>query len=66
MNKTALRLPDQLLVRYYREGEIDSIQSVKKTRDRIRVQLTIPDQEPRVDQWRDLGGGLGFVPDLDT
>lgn len=60
-NKEALKLPDQLLVRYFRAGEIDSIRAVESCADSaLTVQL-----EQRTDHWRDLGGGLGFVPDAE-
>ena len=61
-NQIALKLPDQLLVRYYRAAEIDSITKVQKRRGTLTVTLVV-DQTPRVDQWKDLGGGLGFVPE---
>ena len=54
-----LKLPDQLLVRYFRAGEIDDVRAVKVGADGIEV---IVGKEKRVDRWRDLGGGLGFVP----
>lgn len=62
MNKTALKLPDALLVRYYREGRDADIKKVVVTKDGlIRVTLT----GGTVETWRDLGGGLGFVPNLE-
>ncbi len=64
-NPEALKLPDSLLVRYYREAEIDHIQKVTSRKDgRIEVQLLIADAQ-RTDHWRDLGGGIGYVPDAD-
>lgn len=64
-NKKALALPDSLLVRYYRAGESEQITKVTILPDgRIRVQLRIA-SKPRTDSWRDLGGGLGYVPDAD-
>jgi hypothetical protein len=60
-NKKALALPDALLVRYFRGGEIEHIRKVTTHADgRIEVQL-----RTRTDWWRDLGGGLGIVPDAD-
>lgn len=64
-NRVALKLPDQLLVRYFRDGEIDAITKVTTLADtRVRVQLRL-DAATRTDHWRDLGGGLGYVPDTD-
>lgn len=61
MNKEALKLPDALLVRYYRAEEIERIEKVTTLKNRrIRVKLS-----DRTDLWRDLGGGLGYVPDAD-
>jgi hypothetical protein len=62
-NQTALALPDALLVRYFRAAEIDDITAVTSLEHgRVQVQLQIAGEE-RTDYWRDLGGGLGFVPD---
>lgn len=58
----ALKLPDQLLVRYFRAGEIEAITSVHVRKDKIGVRLKLPGGL-RVDTWKDLGGGLGFVPE---
>jgi len=64
-NKKALALPDALLVRYFRGGEIDHITKVATHKDgRIEVRLRIGAAD-RTDHWRDLGGGLGFVPDAE-
>lgn len=64
-NKKALALPDALLVRYYKSGEIESIRKVTRHRDgRIRVQLSIG-RTAREDLWSDLGGGLGYIPDAE-
>lgn len=52
-----LKLPDQLLVRYFRAGESEAVREVKRSDDGIEVLVGT-----RVDRWRDLGGGLGFVP----
>lgn len=57
-NPAALKLPDQLLVRYFRAGEIDCVTGVKADKDKVSVVL-----KDRTDHWRDLGGGLGYVPD---
>lgn len=57
-NAEALKLPDQLLVRYFRADEIDQIKAVRVADDGgVTVELN-----ERTDQWRDLGGGLGYVP----
>lgn len=60
-SKAALALPDQLLVRYFRDGEINHITKVTKRKERVTVLLTIA-RKKRTDRWRDLGGGLGYVP----
>ena len=64
-NKKALGLPDALLVRYFRGGEIDHITKVTARKDgRLEVKLRIR-QKDRTDLWRDLGGGIGLVPDAE-
>lgn len=60
-NAEALKLPDQLLVRYFRGGEIEAITKVEAKGAHVNVELKV-DGGRRVDAWRDLGGGLGFVP----
>lgn len=62
-NAAALRLPDQLLVRYFRDGEIENIADVVVKAEHVGVTLKFPGG-PRIDHWRDLGGGLGYVPDV--
>ncbi len=60
MNRAALKLPDQLLVRYFRQGTIDAIARVaesKKTRD-IAVTL----RGGTVEKWKFLTD-LGWIPD---
>ena len=52
-----LKLPDQLLVRYFRAREIEAITGVALNGARVTVQL-----RDRVDEWDDLSGGLGYVP----
>jgi hypothetical protein len=57
----ALALPDALIVRYFRAGELDEVTAVENLDDgRIKVQV-----DDRTDLWRDLGGGVGYVPDAD-
>ena len=61
-NQAALQLPDQLLVRYFRQGTIDAIASVdqnKETRD-IVVSL----QGGATEKWKYLTD-LGWIPDAD-
>jgi hypothetical protein len=58
----ALKLPDQLLVRYFRGGEIEGIAKVEVRGDKVDVRLKVAGKA-RCDRWRDLGGGLGYVPD---
>jgi hypothetical protein len=67
-NKTALKLPDALLVRYFRAGEIERVKTVSTLKDqRIRVVLAKSGKDTqRTDHWRDLGGGLGYVPDTES
>ena len=57
-NTVALKLPDQLLVRYFRAGELDTVRDVILKDETVTVHLP-----ERIDHWRDLGGGLGYVPD---
>ena len=59
-NAEALKLPDPLLVRFYRSGEIEKITSVTvatKTRD-VTIQLG-PDHTERFKYLADIG----WVPD---
>ena len=64
-NPEALKLPDSLLVRYFRADETDHIRAVHAAAaaPQLTVTLQLP-AGPRTDCWRDLGGGLGYVPDL--
>lgn len=65
-NKKALALPDALIVRYFRADEIDRIIKVSTLPDgRVQVQLGKSVAPARTDHWRDLGGGLGYVPDVE-
>lgn len=60
MNQVALKLPDQLLVRYFRQGTIDHVERVvekKKTRD---IEVTLAGGA--VEKWRYLAD-LGWIPD---
>ncbi|HEX3818603.1 MAG TPA: hypothetical protein VHW03_09975 [Chthoniobacterales bacterium] len=60
MNRAALKLPDQLLVRYFRQGTIDAIARVcenRKTRDVI-VRL----KDGAIEKWKYLTD-LGWIPD---
>ncbi len=63
-NAAALKLPDQLLVRYFRNGEIENVADVEEKDGNVGVVLKFP-KGPRIDHWRDLGGGLGFIPSGD-
>jgi hypothetical protein len=57
-----LKLPDQLLVRYFRAGEIEAIKTVD-TAHKDSISVTVKEHGgARTDRWRDLGGGLGYVP----
>jgi hypothetical protein len=61
VNNEVLKLPDQLLARYFRSGKIDTITKVEPGEDQ-RVRVFFGEEKP-ADLWRDLGGGLGYVPD---
>lgn len=62
-NAEALKLPDQLIIRYFRDGEIDAVATVASDERTVVVTLRFT-EGVRVDRWSDLGGGLGFVPQL--
>jgi hypothetical protein len=58
-NSEALKLPDQLLVRYYRQGKVEDVKIVAenpKTRDVI---VTL--KSGTVDKWKYLVD-LGWIP----
>lgn len=57
-NDQALKLPDELLVRYFRAGEIERITSVETRKRTLVVKL-----KNRTDRWKDGGGEVGYVPD---
>ncbi len=60
MNRAALKLPDQLLVRYFRQGTIDDVKRVvedKKTRD-----LAVTLNSGSIEKWKYLAD-LGWIPD---
>jgi hypothetical protein len=60
MKNAALKLPDQLLVRYYRQGtdaEIKRVAENKKTRD-----ITVTLESGAVEKWKYLTD-LGWIPD---
>lgn len=59
MNREALKLPDQLIVRYFRGGELEQVRAVKIGDGEIAVTVG---KAKRVDRWTDLGGGFGFIP----
>ena len=59
MNRVALKLPDQLLVRYFRQGQIEDVKRVtenKKTRD-----IVVTHKSGAVDRWKYLID-LGWIP----
>lgn len=57
----ALKLPDALLVCYFRAGRIELVRRVKIAGDFVEV--TCGEGKDRsIERWQDLGGGLGFVP----
>jgi hypothetical protein len=60
MRNAALKLPDQLLVRYFRQGTADNIKHVvedKKTRD-----ITVTLESGAIEKWKYLRD-LGWIPD---
>jgi hypothetical protein len=61
-NRAANKLPDALLVRYFRAGKIEDVRAVKIAGDGVAVTVGTG-AEKRIERWQDLGGGLGFVPD---
>lgn len=63
-NRESLKLPDQLIVRYFRGRELDAVRKVVVAGTHIEVRVKAADGL-RVDRWQDLGGGLGFVPAAD-
>lgn len=64
-NKKALALPDALLVRYYKAGELEQVTKVTKHRNGgVTVQLRVG-RADRTDRWLELSGGIGYVPDGD-
>lgn len=66
MKKTnpAMKLPDALIVRYFRQYELDLVTKVVALGSVWTVTLKL-NKGGRTDKWRDLGGGLGIVPDAD-
>jgi hypothetical protein len=63
--KPALQLPDALIVRYFRGEELDQVRAVESAADRVKVEVELADGSKRTDLWRDLGGGIGYVPDAE-
>lgn len=61
-NAEALKLPDPLLVRYYREGRIEKIAKVAK-RPKSR-DLIVTLRGGAVERWQYLTD-LGWIPDAD-
>jgi hypothetical protein len=64
-NKKALALPDALLVRYFRDGTIDEITKVTILETGVVQVLLRAKSRNRTERWRDLGGGIGFVPEVE-
>lgn len=63
MNKEALKLPDAVLLRYHQAREIERIAKVAADGDLLTVEIKLADGATRLDRWRDLGGGLGYIPE---
>ena len=61
----ALSLPDALVVRYFRAGELDQVAEVIVEKNTVTVRVDSPTGTSRADRWQDLGGGIGYVPDPD-
>ena len=59
-NQNALKLPDALLVRYYREGRIEKVRKVAQDRRTKAVTVTLEDGA--VEKWRHVSD---WIPDLD-
>jgi hypothetical protein len=59
-NQKALKLPDALLVRYYREGRIEKVRKVAQNRRTKAVTVTLEDGT--VDKWKHVSD---WIPDLD-
>jgi hypothetical protein len=59
-NQIALKLPDALLVRYYREGRIEKVRKVAQNRRTKAVTVTLEDGT--VDKWKHVSD---WIPDLD-
>lgn len=59
-NRAALKLPDQLLVRYYRQGQIDHIKKVDLDQKTRAVMVTLT--SGAVESWKYLID-LGWIPD---
>ncbi len=59
-NRAALKLPDQLLVRYFRQGTIDAILRVQETEKTRDIIVTLKDGT--IEKWKYLID-LGWIPD---
>jgi len=58
-NPEALKLPDPLLVRYFRAGKIDDIAAVAEDANSRDITVTLTDGT--VERWQYLGD-LGWIP----
>jgi hypothetical protein len=58
--RAALKLPDQLLVRYFRQGTIDAIARVDQTRKTRDIAVTL--KSGAIEKWKYLRD-LGWIPD---
>jgi hypothetical protein len=59
-NRNALKLPDALLVRYYRDGTIEKVRKVAQDKRTKAVTVTLDDGT--VDKWKHVSD---WIPDLD-
>jgi len=60
MNRNALKLPDPLLVRYYRDGKIEDVQRVKEDKATRAIAVTLKGKV--VERWQYLQD-IGWVPE---
>ncbi|MGA3170342.1 MAG: hypothetical protein ABSE62_04955 [Chthoniobacteraceae bacterium] len=59
-NQKALKLPDGLLVRYYRDGKIERVRKVVQDKKTLGVTVTLEDGT--VEKWKHVSD---WIPDLD-
>jgi len=62
MQKAALKLPDQLLVRYFRQGTIDNVVEVKQQKRTRDIAVTLASGV--IEKWKYIRD-LGWIPDAE-